>query len=70
MVRETDEPGMSVSLVARKHGINPNQLFQWRKLERAGALAAVGSGQAVVPATESGLRARPCCPGTAGEAGL
>ncbi len=52
MVRETFEPGMSVSLVARKHGVNPNQLFQWRKLERTGALAAVGSGEAVVPAAE------------------
>lgn len=52
MVRETYEPGMSVSLVARKHGVNPNQLFQWRKLERIGALTAVDSGQAVVPATE------------------
>lgn len=52
MVRETYEPGMSVSLVARKHGINPNQLFQWRKLERIGALTAVDSGQAVVPAAE------------------
>ena len=52
MVRETYEAGMSVSLVARKHGINPNQLFQWRKLERIGALTAVDSGQAVVPAFE------------------
>jgi len=26
MVRETYEPGMTVSLVARRHGINPNQL--------------------------------------------
>jgi transposase-like protein len=27
MERETYEPGMTVSLVPRKHGINPNQLF-------------------------------------------
>lgn len=52
MVRETYEPGMSVSLVARRHGINPNQLFQWRKLEKVGALTAVGAGEAVVPAGE------------------
>ncbi|MBM5629725.1 transposase, partial [Burkholderia pseudomallei] len=32
MVRETFEPGKTVSMVARLHGINPNQLFQWRKL--------------------------------------
>jgi transposase len=43
---------MSVSLVARKHGVNPNQIFHWRKLERDGALAAAGAGEAVVPATE------------------
>ena len=28
MVRETYEPGMSVSLVTRRRGVNPNQLFQ------------------------------------------
>jgi transposase len=52
MVRETYEPGMTVSLVARQHGINPNQLFHWRKLERIGALTAVGAGETVVPVAE------------------
>ena len=52
MVRETHEPGMTVSLVARRHGINPNQLFHWRKLERIGALTAVGAGEAVVPVAD------------------
>lgn len=52
VVRETYEPGQSVSLVARRHGINANQLFGWRRLERDGALAAVGAGDAVVPAGE------------------
>jgi transposase len=52
MVRETYEPGMTVSLVARKHGVNPNQVFHWRKLERVGALTAVGAGETVVPAAE------------------
>ena len=46
MVRETYEPGMTVSLVARRHGINPNQLFHWRKLERIGALTAVEGADA------------------------
>jgi transposase len=32
--------------------VNPNQIFQWRRLEREGALTAVGAGEAVVPATE------------------
>jgi transposase-like protein len=31
LVQETYAPGMSVSLVARRHGIAPNQLFTWRR---------------------------------------
>ena len=52
LVRETYEPGMSVSLVARKHGVGASQLFNWRKLEREGALTAVTAGESVVPASE------------------
>lgn len=52
LLRETYEPGMSVSLVGRKHGISASQLFNWRKLEREGALVAVHAGESVVPATE------------------
>lgn len=52
LVRETYEPGMSVSLVARKHGVGASQLFSWRKLEREGGLTAVSAGESVVPASE------------------
>ena len=52
LVRETYEPGMTVSLVARKHGVGASQLFNWRKLEREGALTAVSAGESVVPASE------------------
>ena len=52
LVRQTYEPGMSVSLVARQHGVGASQLFNWRKLDREGALTAVGSGESVVPASE------------------
>jgi transposase len=52
MVRETLEPGVSVSLVARRHSINPNQLFHWRKLYQNGSLASVEAGEPVVPASE------------------
>lgn len=52
IVQETYAPGMSVSLVARQHGIQPNQLFTWRRLYAAGALSAVGSGEEVVPASD------------------
>src|SRR5215472_7960360 len=52
IVQETWAPGMSVSLVARRHGIGPNQLFRWRRLYAEGALSAVGAGEEVVPASE------------------
>jgi transposase-like protein len=29
MVAETLEPGASVSIVARRHDVNINQLFRW-----------------------------------------
>jgi len=38
LVRETYEPGMNVSLVARKHGVGASQLINWGKLEQEGAL--------------------------------
>jgi transposase len=31
MVAETLEPGASVSVVARRHDVNTNQLFKWRR---------------------------------------
>ena len=52
IVEETYQPGMSVSLVARRHGIAPNQLFDWRRLAGQGALTAAGAGEEVVPASE------------------
>lgn len=52
VVRESLEPGQSVSVVARRNGINANQLFLWRKLYQDGRLSAVSAGEAVVPASE------------------
>ena len=40
MVAETHEAGVTVSLVARRHGVAPNQLFTWRRLVAQGALTA------------------------------
>jgi len=31
MVAETQTPGASVSIVARRHDLNSNQLFRWRR---------------------------------------
>ncbi len=37
-VEETFEPGSSVARVARRYGVNANQVFQWRTLYRKGGL--------------------------------
>ena len=52
ILEEGEQLGNSLSAVARKYGVNPNQLFHWRKLMREGALIAVGADDQVVPASE------------------
>ncbi|HDR9762691.1 TPA: transposase [Burkholderia cepacia ATCC 25416] len=41
VIRETLEPGMSVSIVARRHDINANVVFGRRKQYRQGTLNRV-----------------------------
>jgi transposase len=38
IVKETHVVGASVSRVARRHHVNPNQVFAWRQLYRQGLL--------------------------------
>jgi transposase len=38
IVEETLEPGASVARVARRHAVNANQVFYWRKKYREGRL--------------------------------
>lgn len=52
IVQETFQPGSSVSLVARRHNVNANQVFKWRKQYQDGSLTAVSAGEEVVPASE------------------
>lgn len=42
VVEETFEPDASVSVVARRHDVNANQLFRWRKEYRDGLLETGG----------------------------
>src|SRR3954468_21444418 len=42
IVAETLEPGSSVSIVARRHDMNANQLFQWRRQMLAKSPASGG----------------------------
>jgi transposase len=46
IVEETQEAGASVSIVARRHDVNANQLFTWRRQYRRGEL---GNRVALVP---------------------
>ena len=39
----TLEPGASVALVARAHGVNANQVFKWRRALKRGELAEPGA---------------------------
>ena len=52
IVKQSIEPGSSVSMVARQFGITAAQLFQWRKAYLQGSLMAVGANETVVPASE------------------
>jgi len=44
IVEETLVPGVSVASVARRHRINANQIFQWRRQYRADSLSMTGDG--------------------------
>ena len=48
MVAETLEPGASVSIVARRHDVNTNQLFKWRRELLPKAVPAVVEASTMV----------------------
>lgn len=52
MLAEAEQPGMSMSYVARKHGISATQIFKWKKLKESGALTVVGSEEEVLPVSQ------------------
>ena len=49
IVEETLEPGASVAVIARQHGVNANQVFHWRKLYREGRLEVEPGAAQLVP---------------------
>jgi transposase len=49
IVEETLEPGASVAVIARAHGVNANQVFQWRKLYQEGRLDPETSSTHLIP---------------------
>jgi len=60
IVELTFEPGASVALVARAHGVNANQVFKWRRAFERGELVEPGAAvsTALLPVTLSA----PCEP--------
>jgi transposase len=48
LVEEAMQPGMSVSYVARRHGIAPSQLFTWKRRMLEGGFQAVAADEEVV----------------------
>jgi transposase len=49
IVEETLRPGASVSVVARAHDVNANQVFKWRRQYREGRLEATAPSGALLP---------------------
>ena len=49
IVEEALEPGASVARVARKHGVNANQVFGWKRLYETGRLGTPASGMTLLP---------------------
>src|SRR5580698_11368209 len=53
VVAETMQPGMSISYVARRHGLSPSLVFRWRRLMTEGGHEAVRADDEVVPAADA-----------------
>lgn len=49
VVEETLRPGASVAVIARRHRVNANQVFHWRKLYREGRLDVAPPAAQLVP---------------------
>ena len=52
LVDDTMQPGMTVSAVARLHGVSPSLLFKWRQLMSQGGQVAVKADEDVVAASK------------------
>jgi len=52
IVQETYHPGVTISFIARKHGIPPSQLFYWRRLLESSAMTGMKCEEEVVPQSE------------------
>ena len=48
-MEETLRPGASVAVIARRHDVNANQVFHWRKLYREGRLDVAPPATQLLP---------------------
>jgi transposase len=69
IVGETFEPGASVSAVARRHGLNTNLLFTWRREMSRGVSALADDPMAFVPAVISAAPVTASAPSSPSAAG-
>ena len=69
IVGETFEPGASVSAVARRHGLNTNLLFTWRREMGRGVSALADDPMAFVPAVISAAPVTASAPSSPSAAG-
>ena len=56
IVAETEEPGVSVPMVAQRYNLNANQIFRWRRLFRD--LERAGGAGRFVPVVVEGAPSR------------
>jgi transposase len=49
IAEESLVPGASVAVVARRHGVNANQVFLWRRFLREGGLEAQSTSAQLLP---------------------
>jgi transposase len=56
IVQQSFEPGMTVSLVARQHGVAASQLFLWRKQYQKAALQPLPQENRLCPRRSWHLR--------------
>jgi transposase len=49
IAEESLQPGVSVAVLARRHGVNANQVFHWRKLLREGRLEEKPAAAQLIP---------------------
>ena len=52
LLDEADQPGQSIAVVARKHGVSPSVMFRWRQLREQGAVTGLKADEPLVPASE------------------